>query len=85
VALIRASSPSRPTNVATSSSPAFATRLGSSKVTSMRSIPRDTAVTGSASSDWVLATSNIASFPSREALSADARLSTPTVHRWIEA
>ena len=50
MALIRRSSPRRTVTVATSTSPALATRLGSSKITSMRSIPRDTSVTESASS-----------------------------------
>jgi len=49
VALIRRSRPRRTARVDTSSNPALATRLGSSKVTSMRSIPRDTAFTESAS------------------------------------
>ena len=48
-ALTRASSPSLFTTVATSNSPALATRLSSSKVTAIRSIPRDTGFTGSAS------------------------------------
>ena len=43
------SSPSRLTKVATSTSPALATRFGSSKVTATRSIPRDTGFTESAS------------------------------------
>src|SRR5271166_2318416 len=49
VALIRRSRSSRPTSVATSKSPALATRLGSSKVTRIRSILRDTDDTESAS------------------------------------
>src|SRR5664280_2251886 len=47
MSLIRRSRCSRTTRVATSNSPALATRFGSSKVTSMRSIPRDTDVTES--------------------------------------
>ncbi len=39
-------------SVATNNSPALATRFGSSKVTSMRSIPRDTGLTESASWCW---------------------------------
>ena len=49
VASINVSNPSRCDNVATSNSPASATRFGSSKVTSMRSMLCDTRVTGSAS------------------------------------
>jgi integrase len=49
VALTSSSNPSRTINVAGTISPASATRLGSSKVTSMRSRPRDTALTESAS------------------------------------
>lgn len=47
-----ASRSSRFTSVATSNSPALATRPGSSKVTAIRSIPRDTELTGSASANW---------------------------------
>src|SRR5579863_4536922 len=51
----------------------------------MRSMPRDTAVTESAS--WLGENSvfDTAIFPSREALSADTRLPTPFVYRCIEA
>jgi len=49
VALISSSNPSRTINVAGTISPASATRLGSSNVTSMRSRVRDTEATESAS------------------------------------
>jgi hypothetical protein len=42
VRLINASSPSRATSVATTNNPALATRFGSSKVASIRSIACDT-------------------------------------------
>ena len=49
VELHRASSPSLATTVAMSNRPALATRFGSSKVTAIRLIPRDTGFTESAS------------------------------------
>ena len=86
VALIRRSSPSRTVSVATRTSPALATRLGSSKVTSMRSIPR-VILRSLKVPPWLGENSDFdtAIFPSREALSADAWRSTPVVHRCIEA
>src|SRR3990172_7191734 len=50
VRLINASNPSRTTSVATTTSPALATKFGSSTITSVRSIACDTPLTGSASS-----------------------------------
>src|SRR5439155_19764172 len=50
VPLISVSNPSRDASVATTNRPALATRFGSSKVTSTRSIACDTPLTGSASS-----------------------------------
>src|SRR5208283_3269594 len=67
------SSPRRTISVAGTISPASATRVGSSKITATRSILRDDDVTGSASSCWERVASRTTIFPSREALSADAR------------
>ncbi len=53
VALTRLSRSRRATSVATNNKPALATRLGSSKVTPIRSILRDTDLTESASWCWV--------------------------------
>ena len=53
VALTRDSRSRRATSVATNNKPALATRLGSSKVTPIRSILRDTDPTESASWCWV--------------------------------
>ena len=86
VALIRRSSPSRDTNVATSSSPALATRLRLVEghldaVDSARYFGSLKVPPGSGRNcDF-----DTAIFPGREALSADARLSTQVAHRCIEA
>jgi hypothetical protein len=50
--LISASKPRRTIKVAGTMRPALATRLGSSKTASIRSMPRDTGLTENASSIW---------------------------------
>ena len=85
VASINVSNPSRSDNVATSSSPASATRFGSSKMTSIRSMLCDTRVTGSASCPGQQDDVEHRHCPSSGGLSGGyaGRLNPP--HRWIEA
>ena len=67
-------------------SPAFATRLSSSKVTSSRSIERDTRPHRKCLLELrTMTTSNTVIVPAREALSADTRLYSAATPRWIEA
>jgi hypothetical protein len=73
VASTKASKPRRDTNVATNTSPASATKPGSSKTTFTLSIPRDTGLTESASWFWANCVFDTAIVPGREAFHADGR------------
>ena len=85
VVLHKSSRPSLRTKVATSNRPALATRFGSSKVTAIRSIPRDTGFTESASLGWVKRRRRASHFPIGEAFSADTRAINQLSRRCIEA
>src|SRR3954463_5941789 len=68
---VTCSNPKRTTSVPTNSSPALATKFVSSKCTRMRSRPRDTRFTGSASRAWGRYGVSNRIVPAQEALSAD--------------
>lgn len=85
VALISASSSSRAANVATNTRPALATRFGSSKITSMRSLPRDTPLTGNASRLGDNGDFEHRHRPSPGRLFRGYADPQPLSHRWIQA